>query len=58
MLAEQIKNKELLEKTIREMKKENPAANLQLLEKTIGALYLVENLANNGLDFIFKGGIH
>ena len=56
MLAEQIKNKELLEKSINEMKKENPAANLQLLEKTIGALYLVENLANNRLDFIFKGG--
>ena len=56
MLAEQIRNKELLEKSINEMKKENPAANLQLLEKTIGALYLVENLANNGLDFIFKGG--
>lgn len=56
MLAEQIRNKELLEKSINEMKKENPAANLQLLEKTIGALYLVENLVNNGLDFIFKGG--
>ena len=56
MLAEQIRNKELLEKSINEMKRKNPAANLQLLEKTIGALYLVENLANNGLDFIFKGG--
>ena len=56
MLAEQIKNKELLEESINKMKKENPAANLQLLEKTIGALYLVENLANSGLDFIFKGG--
>ncbi len=56
MIAEQIKNKELLEESIRELKKENPAADLQLLEKTIGALYLVENLVNNGLDFIFKGG--
>lgn len=56
MLVEQIRNKDLLEKSINEMKKENPAANLQLLEKTIGALYLVENLVNNGLDFIFKGG--
>ena len=56
MLAEQIRNKELLEESINELKKENPAANLQLLEKTIGALYLVENLANNGLNFIFKGG--
>ena len=56
MLAEQIRNKELLEKSINELKNENPAANLQLLEKTIGALYLVENLANNGLNFIFKGG--
>lgn len=56
MLAEQIRNKELLEEAINEMQKENPAANLQLLEKTIGALYLVENLANYGLDFIFKGG--
>ena len=56
MLAEQIRNKELLEKSIKKLKNENPAANLQLLEKTIGALYLVENLANNGLNFIFKGG--
>ncbi len=56
MLAEQIRNKDLLEESINEFKKENPTANLQLLEKTIGALYLVENLANNGLDFIFKGG--
>lgn len=37
MLAEQLKNKEFL-------------------EKTIGALYLVESLVNGGLDFIFKGG--
>lgn len=56
MLAEQIRNKELLEDSIKEIKKENPAADIQLLEKTIGALYLVENLVNNGLDFIFKGG--
>lgn len=56
MLAEQIRNKESLEESINELKKDNPAANLQLLEKTIGALYLVENLVNNGLDFIFKGG--
>lgn len=56
MLVEQIRNRELLEKSINELKKENPAANLQLLEKTVGALYLVENLVNNELDFIFKGG--
>ena len=46
MLAEQIRNKELLEESIKELKKENPTANLQLLEKTVGALYLVENLVN------------
>ena len=56
MIVEQIRNKELLEETLNELKKENPSANLQLLEKTIGALYLVKNLVNNGLDFIFKGG--
>lgn len=56
MLAEQIKNKEFLEETIRNLKKENPSADIQLLEKTIGALYLVESLANEGLEFIFKGG--
>lgn len=56
MLAEQIKNRELLEASIKELKKENPAADIQLLEKTIGALYLVENLVRSGLDFIFKGG--
>ena len=39
MLAEQIRNKELLEKSINEMKKENPAANLQLLEKTIKTIF-------------------
>lgn len=38
------------------LKKENPSADLQLLEKTIGALYLLENLVNEGLEFIFKGG--
>ena len=56
MIAEQIKNKEFLEETIKNLKKENPSADIQLLEKTIGALYLVENLVNEGLDFIFKGG--
>ncbi len=56
MLAEQIKSKEFLENTIKSIKKENPSADIQLLEKTIGALYLVESLANEGLDFIFKGG--
>lgn len=38
------------------MKKENASADIQLLEETIGELYLVENLANEGLEFIFKGG--
>ena len=56
MIAEKLKNKEFLEETIKELKKENPSADLQLLEKTIGALYLVESLVNEGLDFIFKGG--
>lgn len=56
MIAEQIKNKEFLEDTIKEMKRENPSADIQLLEKTIGALYLVESLVNENLDFIFKGG--
>ena len=56
MLAEQIKNKEFLEKSIKNLKKENPSADIQLLEKTIGALFLVESLVNTGLDFIFKGG--
>lgn len=56
MLAEQIRNKKFLEDTIKELKKENPSADIQLLEKTIGALYLVESLVNTGLDFIFKGG--
>ena len=26
------------------------------MEKTIGALYLIESLANENIDFIFKGG--
>ena len=56
MIAEQIKNKEFLEETIKNLKKENPAADIQLLEKTIGALYLVESLVKENLEFIFKGG--
>lgn len=54
MLAKQIKNKQYLEETIGMLKSENPSADIQLLEKTIGALYLVEGLANEGLEFIFK----
>ena len=46
----------MLENSIKELKKENPSADIQLLEKTIGALYLVESLVSNGLNFIFKGG--
>ena len=38
------------------MKRENPSADIQLLEKTIGALFLVESLVNTGLEFVFKGG--
>ena len=56
MLASKISNKEFLTETIKTLKKENPSADIQLLEKTIGALYLVESLANEGLEFIFKGG--
>lgn len=56
MLAEQIKSKEFLEDSIKRLKKENPSADIQLLEKTIGALFLVENLVKMDLDFIFKGG--
>lgn len=56
MLVEQIKNREFLEESIKNLKKENPSADIQLLEKTIGALFLVEILVSTGLDFIFKGG--
>ncbi len=56
MLIEQIESKQFLEDTIKELKKENPSADMQLLEKTIGVLYLVESLVNEDLDFIFKGG--
>ena len=56
MLSKQVKDKRLLEETIKELKKENKSVDLQLLEKTLGALYLVENLVNNGLNFVFKGG--
>lgn len=56
MLIEQIKEKSFLEKSIQKLKKENPSADIQLLEKTIGALCLVENLVKENLDFIFKGG--
>ena len=56
MLAEKIKNNKFLEDSIKKLKKENPSADIQLLEKTIGALYLVENLVEMNLDFVFKGG--
>ncbi len=56
MIIEQIKNKDSLKEAIDNIKKENKSANLELLEKTTGALFLVECLVNEGLDFIFKGG--
>ena len=56
MLVEKLKNKEFLKETINNIKEENKSANLELLEKTIGALFLVECLVNEGLNFIFKGG--
>ncbi len=56
MLVEQVTNKKFLEETIKKLKKENQSADIQLLEKTIGALYLVESLVREGLEFIFKGG--
>ena len=56
MLIEQIKNRKFLEESINELKKTNPKADIQLLEKTVGALYLVESLVNSGLNFVFKGG--
>ena len=56
MLAEQIESKQFLEDSIKNLKKVNSSADIQLLEKTMGALYLVESLANENLEFIFKGG--
>ena len=56
MLLEQIKDKTFFEKTISELKKKNIAADVQLLEKTVVALFLVESLVEQGLEFIFKGG--
>lgn len=56
MLKNQVNNREFLEKTIAKLKKENSAIDIQLLEKTTGALYLLENLAKEKLEFIFKGG--
>lgn len=56
MIIEQIRNKEALKKSIDNIRRENKSANLELLEKTIGALFLVECLVNEKLDFIFKGG--
>ena len=55
MLAEQIRNKESLKESIDNIRKGNKSANLELLEKTTGALFLVECLVNEGLNFIFKG---
>ena len=56
MLYKKLKDIDFLKNRIMILKKENPSADLQLLEKTIGALYLLESLVNEGLEFIFKGG--
>ena len=56
MLYKKLKDIDFLKNTIMILKKENPSADLQLLEKTIGALSLLESLVNEGLEFIFKGG--
>ena len=52
MIATQIKSKQYLEEKIKTLKKQNPSADIQLLEKTIGALYLVENLVIENVNFI------
>lgn len=46
MLSKKLKDIDFLKNTIMILKKENPSADLQLLEKTIGALYLLESLVN------------
>ena len=56
MLAEKIRKKQYLKESIYNIIKENKSANLELLENTTGALFLVECLVNEGLNFIFKGG--
>lgn len=56
MLSKNLRDINFLKNTIVILKRENPSADLQLLEKTIVALYLLENLVSEGLKFIFKGG--
>lgn len=56
MLSKNLRDINFLKNTIVILKRENPSADLQLLEKTIGALYLLENLVSEVLKFIFKGG--
>ena len=56
MLSKNLRDINFLKNTIVILKRENPSADLQLLEKTIEALYLLENLVSEGLKFIFKGG--
>ena len=56
MLSKNLRDINFLKNTIVILKRENPSVDLQLLEKTIGALYLLENLVSEGLKFIFKGG--
>lgn len=47
---------EYLNNKIKELKAINKSADVQLLEKTIGALHLVELLSKSKLQFVFKGG--
>lgn len=56
MICEKLKDINYLNEKISELKKENNSADIQLLEKTVGALGLVELLSLNNVDFIFKGG--
>lgn len=56
MIKEQCLTKEWLEKTTLEYKQINPSVDIQLIEKTVNALYLLELLVRHNIKLIFKGG--
>ncbi|MDD2375977.1 MAG: nucleotidyl transferase AbiEii/AbiGii toxin family protein [Clostridia bacterium] len=56
MIDKSCLTKEWLENSILKYKKLNNSIDIQLLEKTVNALYLLECLIKMDIKFIFKGG--
>jgi len=56
MIDKDCLTKEWLENSILKLRTQNNSIDIQLLEKTVNALYLLECLIKADIKFIFKGG--